>query len=109
MDNLNSKYGRIELMSKKITFLIDEDVLGIDRYIAMLDVNIKKVGDPDAPRLGSDDPIVAKYASDNKYVIITGDDKMVKQCRVFDIPYVTNSMEDLARKVIQYVKEHPSS
>lgn len=34
MDNLNSKYGRIELMSKKITFLIDEDVLGIDRYIA---------------------------------------------------------------------------
>ena len=109
MDNLNSKHSQTEIMSKKITFLIDEDVLGIDRYIAMLAVNIKKVGDEDAPALGSDDPTVAKYASDNKYVIITGDEKMVKQCRVFDIPCVTYSIEDLARKVIQYVKEHPSS
>jgi len=109
MDNLNLKCYQAELMGKKITFLVDEDVLGIDRYIAMLDVNIKKVGDPDAPPLGSEDPVVAKYASDNKYVIITGDDKMVKQCRVFDIEYVTTSMEDLARKVVQYVKEHPLS
>lgn len=93
----------------KITFLIDENILGIDRFLATLDLNIIKVGDPDAPPLGSDDPIVAKYAYDNKCVVVTNDEKLVKQCRFLNVPYISYGIEDLAKKVEEYANQSSTS
>ena len=62
-----------------IEFLIDENILGIDRHLASLDIKYRKVGDPECPKLGSDDPTVAKFAQKNNLVIITNDDKLQKK------------------------------
>ena len=45
-----------------IEFLIDENVLGLDRYLDTFDIKYRKVGDPDCPEKGADDLIVAKFA-----------------------------------------------
>lgn len=89
----------------KSKFLVDENVLGIDRYLIPLGIELKKVGDPDAPNLGSDDPTVAKYAKDNDFVVITNDDKLVKQCEFLNVPYVTYTLVDLAKKVHEYLEQ----
>lgn len=86
----------------KITFLIDENVLGIDRYLDTLDIHFIKIGDPNAPHKGSDDPTVAKYAHDNNLVIVTNDENLVKQCKFVNVPFVTVGISDLAEKVIDY-------
>jgi len=93
----------------KITFLIDENILGIDRFLATLDCNIIKVGDQGAPPLGSDDPIVAKCAYDNKYVVVRNDEKLVKQCRFLNVPFVSYGIEDLAKKVEEYANRSSTS
>lgn len=87
---------------KKITFLIDENVLGIDRYLDTLDIPFIKIGDLGAPDKGSDDPTVAKYAHDNNLVVVTNDENLVKQCRFVNVPFVTVGIHDLAQKVIDY-------
>jgi len=83
-----------------ITLLIDEDSLGVDRYLGELDVKIIKVGEiPELP-LGTDDSIVAKFAKDNNCTVVTRDDKLVKQCQFHQVKAITLGMDDLARKVI---------
>ena len=49
-----------------VEFLIDENVLGLARYLDMFDLKYRKVGDKNCPQLRSDDPTVAKFAKKRK-------------------------------------------
>jgi len=81
------------------TLLIDEDSLGVVRYLSEIDTKIIKVGDiPELPK-GTDDPIVAKYAKENNCIIVTRDDKMVKACNFHEVKTISLGIDDLARKV----------
>ena len=88
-----------------ITLLIDEDSLGVDRFLGELDVKTIKVGEiPELP-LGTDDSIVAKFAKDNNCTVVTRDDKLTKQCQFYKVKAITLGMDDLARKVIKSLSE----
>lgn len=89
-----------------IEFLIDENVLGLDRYLSSLDIRFKKVGDPDCPQKGSDDPVVAKFAHKNGLVVITNDDNLKKQCEILGVGCVFMDLKDFARKVKEYADSH---
>lgn len=107
---LNLKDAK-KLLDKKmkksdIEFMIDENILGIDRYLKSFDIKFRSVGDPDCPPRGSDDPIVAKFAKEHGLVVVTNDDKLQKQCELLDIPYVAPTLSDLARKVKAYTDSH---
>jgi hypothetical protein len=85
-----------------VEFLIDENLLGIDRYLEG-HVKFRKVGDDDCPPLASPDPDVAKFAKDNNLVVVTNDGKLLKQCKLFEIEFVTlDLVVDLAKKVLKY-------
>ena len=86
-----------------VEFLIDENMLGIDRYLEDR-VKFIKVGDDEEllPR-GSSDPKVAKFAKDNNLIIVTNDVKLVKQCDLLGIEFITlDLVVDLANKVLKY-------
>lgn len=85
-----------------IEFLIDENILGIDRYLSSFDIKYRKVGDSDCPPRGSDDPMVAKFAQKHNLVVVTNDDKLQKQCEPLDVDCITPSLSDLAKKVKAY-------
>jgi len=106
--NLDDAKKLHERKKKKppVEFLIDENVLGIDRYLSSYDIKFRKVGDPDCPPLGSDDPIVAKFALQNKMVVVTNDDKLLKQCEALDVSCVCMDLRDLAKKVKGYADTH---
>jgi len=89
-----------------IEFLIDENVLGLDRYLLSLDIKFKKIGDLNCPKKGSDDPTVAKFAKKNNLVIITNDDNLKKQCDILDVECVFQDLRDFAKKVKDYAELH---
>lgn len=82
-----------------IEFLIDENVLGLGRYLDAFDIKYKKIGDDNCPVLGSDDTDVAKFAKKENLVVITNDDNLTKQCELFEVKYVFSDLRDFARKV----------
>ena len=82
-------------------FLLDENVLGLDRFLEG-HVKYRKIGDEGCPIKGSTDPEVAKFALDNNLVIVTIDDKLIKQCKLLDIPFVSMDITELAKKVIKF-------
>ena len=86
-----------------VKFLIDEQLLGIDRYLEG-HVKFIRVGD-DEERLplGSSDPKVAQFAKDNDLIIVTNDGKLIKQCNLLEIEFIAlDLVKDLARKVLKY-------
>ena len=86
----------------EVEFLIDENILGIDRYLANK-VKYKKVGDVGCPALETSDANVANFAQTNNMIIVTNDEKLVKQCKQAGIKYVTlDLIVDLAKKVLEY-------
>jgi len=85
-----------------IEFLIDENVLGLDRYLDTFDIKYRKIGDKNCPEKGSDDPTVAKFAKKENLVILTNDDNLKKQCELFDVKIVFNDLTDFAKKVRDY-------
>jgi len=89
-----------------IEFLIDENVLGLARYLDTFEIKYRSVGDQDCPQLGSDDPTVAKFAHKEKLVIATNDDKLKKQCELFGVKCVFNDLTDFAKKVKEYADSH---
>ena len=89
-----------------IKFLIDENVLGIDRYLDGYYIKYIKIGDPDCPKKGSKDSIVAKFAHDNNLVVITNDDDLAKQCDPLNVNFVFSDLRDFAKKVKDYVDSH---
>ena len=89
------------------TLLIDEDSLGVDRYLSELDAKIIKVGSiPKLPK-ETTDPIVAKYAKANNCIVITRDDNMVKACNFHEVKVISIGIDDLTRKVVNAL--HDSS
>jgi len=100
-----------KLMDKKIKksdieFLIDENILGIDRYLKSFDIKFRSVGDSDCPPRGSDDPTVAKFALKYDLVVVTNDDKLRKQCEPLDVICIVPTLSDLSRKVRAYADSH---
>ena len=85
-----------------IEFLIDENVLGIDRYLKTFDIKHRSIGGTDCPKLGSGDDEVAKFAKKENLVVITNDDNLTNQCNLFDVKYGFSDLTDFARKVKQY-------
>ncbi|MGY5144423.1 MAG: hypothetical protein ACW9XH_08075 [Candidatus Nitrosopumilus sp. bin_32a] len=86
-----------------LEFLIDENVLGIDKFLDAFDIKYKKIGGTNCPNLGSDDTAVAKFAQKENLVVITNDDGLTKQCELFDVKYVFSDLRDFAKKVKAYV------
>jgi len=86
-----------------VKFLIDEQLLGIDRYLEG-HVKFIRVGDDEEHLpLGSSDPKVAQFAKDNDLIIVTNDGKLIKQCNLLEIEFVAlDLVVDLARKVLKY-------
>ena len=89
-----------------IEFLIDENVLGLDRYLKTFGLKFRKIGDENCPPLKSDDPTVARFADKENLVIITNDDNLKKQCEVFGVKYVFSDLTDFARKIKGYADSH---
>ena len=89
-----------------IEFLIDENVLGLNRHLDTLNIKYRKIGDPNCPEKGSSDPDVAKFAKEKDLVIVTNDDKLTKQCELLDIDFVFMDLRDFAKKVKQYADSH---
>ena len=87
-------------------FLIDENVLGLDKYLKIFDIKHRSVGDPDCPKLGSNDDEVAKFAKKESLVVATNDDNLKKQCELFGVKCVFNDLTDFARKVKEYADSH---
>ena len=88
-----------------VSLLIDEDSLGVDRYLSELDVKIIKVGDiPELPK-GTEDPVVAKYAKANNCIIITRDDNMVKACNFYKVKVISIGIIDLGEKIVNELSE----
>ena len=85
-----------------IKFLIDENVLGLARHLDTFDIKYRKIGDENCPKKGSDDPTVVKFADKENLVVITNDDKLTKQCELFDVKFVFGDLRDFARKVKEY-------
>lgn len=83
-------------------YLIDENVLGLARYLDTYNIKYRKVGDENCPELGSDDPIVAKFADKENLVVLTNDDKLRKQCELFEVKYVFHGLTDFAKKIKAY-------
>ena len=89
-----------------VEFLIDENILGLDRYLDGMEIKYRKIGDKDCPVKGSKDPEVAKFAHKHNLVIITNDDKLTKQCDTLDVKYVFQDLRDFAKKVKEYSNSH---
>lgn len=85
-----------------IEFLIDENVLGLSRYLDVYKIKYRKVGDKNGPNLKSDDATVAKFAHEEGLVVLTNDDKLKKQCELLDVGYVFHDLSDFAKKVKKY-------
>ena len=85
-----------------IEFLIDENVLGLSRYLKTFDIKHRSVRDPNCPKKGSDDDEVAKFAKKENLVVLTNDDNLKKQCDLFDVKCVFNDLTDFAKKVKEY-------
>ena len=83
-------------------FLIDENVLGLARFLDTYDIKYRKIGDENCPKLGSDDSVVAKFADKENLVVLTRDDKLKKQCDLFGVKCVDHNLSDFAKKVKEY-------
>ena len=82
-------------------FLLDENVLGLDRYLG--EIRYKKIGDEGCPAKGADDKQVVEYAIKNNLVIVTGDSKMIKQCDILNVNCVSINLEkELLKKINEY-------
>ena len=87
-------------------FLLDENVLGLDRYLDIFELKYRKIGGKNCPPLKSDDSAVAKFANEENLVVVTNDDNLKKQCELFEVRYVFSDLTDFARKIKAYADSH---
>ncbi len=83
-------------------FLLDENVLGLDRYLDVFELKYRRIGDENCPPLKSSDSDVAKFANKENLVVVTNDDNLKKQCVLFEVKYVFSDLRDFARKIKTY-------
>ena len=82
-------------------FLLDENVLGLGRYL--IGIKYKKIGDEGCPAKKTDDKQVVEYAMKNNLVIVTGDGKMIKQCGFLNVNCIGIDLEEeLVKKIKEY-------
>ena len=84
-------------------FLLDEDVLGLDRYLEN-HVTYRKIGDDNCPAKEATDSTVVKFAKENNLVLVTRDEKMINQCKLDEVEFVTLNDLDFAQKIIEHSK-----
>ncbi len=85
-------------------FLLDESILGLGRYL--IGIKYKKVGDEGCPAKEASDEQVVEYAMKNNLVIVTKDDKMIKQCGMLNV----NCMNvDLDVELVKKIKDYNNS
>ena len=89
-----------------IEFLVDENILGLARYLETFDIKFRSIGDKNCPEKGSDDPTVAKFAHKENLVVLTSDEKLKKQCDLFDVKCFLNDLTGFAKKVREYADTH---
>lgn len=82
-----------------VEFLIDENMLGVSRYLDAFNIKYRKVGDADCPELGSADSAVAEFARKENLTVLTNDDKLTKQCELYGVKCIVHSLVDFAKKV----------
>jgi len=87
-------------------FLLDENVLGWDRYLDIFELKYRRIGDKNCPPLKSGDSAVAKFADKENLVVVTYDDGLRKQCELFGVRYVFSDLADFARKIKAYAESH---
>lgn len=85
-----------------VEFLIDENILGVSRYLDAFNIKYRKVGDDGCPEFGSPDSAVAEFARKEGLTVLTNDDKLTKQCELYDVKCIVHSLVDFARKVKRY-------
>jgi len=95
-----------KIVMSDIEFLVDENILGLDRYLDTFDIKYRKVGDKDCPPKESDDPTVAKFAKKEGLVVVTNDDNLNKQCELYGVDCVFSDLRDFARKVKEFADSH---
>ena len=91
---------------KDMEFLLDENVLGLDRYLDVFELKYRRIGDKNCPPLKSSDSEVAKFADKENLVVVTNDDNLKKQCELFGVKYVFSDLTDFARKIKTYAESH---
>ncbi len=87
-------------------FLLDENVLGLDRYLDIFELKYRKIGDENCPPLKSDDSTVAKFAHKENLVVVTNDLGLRNQCELFGVKFVFSDLTDFARKIKLYAESH---
>lgn len=87
-------------------FLLDENVLGLDRYLDVFELKYRRIGDENCVPLKSRDSEVAKFANKENLVVVTNDDNLKKQCKLFEVKYVFSDLTDFAKKIKAYAESH---
>jgi uncharacterized protein YacL len=87
-------------------FLLDENVLGLGRYLDIFELKYRKIGDENCIPLKSTDSEVARFADQENLVMVTNDENLKKQCELFGVKYVFSDLTDFARKIKAYAESH---
>ena len=82
-------------------FLLDETVLELEGYLKR-NVQFRKVGDDNYPAKGATNSTVVKFAKENNLVLVTRDEKMINQCKLEEVEFVTLNDLDFAKKIIDH-------
>ncbi|KAF6243633.1 hypothetical protein C6988_02505 [Nitrosopumilus sp. b1] len=96
------KYSDSNNDQNMVEFLIDENILGLDRYLEGMPIKYKKIGDHGCPPKGSKDSTVARFAQENNLVVLTNDDKLTKQCDLLGVDFIFQDLRDFAKKVKEF-------
>ena len=88
-----------------IEFLLDENILGLDKYLPSL--KIHKIGDSGYPPKSSKDESILDFAQENNLIIITCDRRFVKQIkrRKMECIYPRIDPQILADQILEWVEE----
>ena len=81
--------------------ILDENARFCHRYLT--GIKYKKIGDEGCPAKEADDKQVVEYAMENNLVIVTKDDKMIKQCGMLDVNCINVDLDvELVKKINAY-------
>ena len=92
-----------------IEFFIDENLLGLDRYLDFYEIKYRKVGDEGCPGKSATDPEIAKFAHKENLIVLTSDEKLAKHCDAVGVGYIPRKLSDFAETVKKYAEAMSSN